>query len=57
MVLTTHPPLAEDAYIFGFGLPPVFGVVGAAITSGFVAFLIGLPTLKLKGHYFAIVTF
>jgi len=56
-ILTTHPPLAEDAYIFGFGLPAIVGVIGAAITSGFVAFLIGLPTLKLKGHYFAIVTF
>jgi len=56
-VLTTHPPLAEDAYRFGLGLPPIVGLLGAGVTSGLVAFLIGLPTLKLKGHYFAIVTF
>lgn len=56
-ILTTHPPYPEDAYLFGFGLPPAVGIIGAAVTSAFVAFLIGIPTLRLKGHYFAIVTF
>jgi branched-chain amino acid transport system permease protein len=56
-ILTTHPPLAEDAYRFGLDLPPIVGLVGAGVASGLVAYLIGLPTLKLKGHYFAIVTF
>jgi len=56
-ILTTHPPHPEDAYLFGFGFSPVIGIIGAAVASAFVAFLIGLPTLRLKGHYFAIVTF
>jgi branched-chain amino acid transport system permease protein len=56
-ILTTHPPLPEDFYRFGFGLPILVGIIGAGIVSGLVAYLIGLPILKLKGHYFAIVTF
>lgn len=56
-ILTTHPPLAEDSYRFGLGLSPVLGVIGAGAAAAVVAYLVGLPTLKLKGHYFAIVTF
>lgn len=56
-ILTTHSPQLRDAYMFGFGFSPIIGLIGAAIVSGFVAFLIGLPSLKFKGHYFAIITF
>lgn len=33
------------------------GLVAAAITSGLSGLLIGVPTLKLRGHYFAFGTF
>ena len=42
--------------IFGLHLPFIFGLLGAAITSGLVAFLIGIPTLKLREDYLAIAT-
>lgn len=38
------------------GLPPVVGLVsGIGLTAG-VAWLVGIPTLKLKGYYLAIAT-
>lgn len=42
--------------IFALGLPFPFGLIGAALTSGFIAFLIGIPTLKLSEDYLAIAT-
>lgn len=56
-ILTIPPPLPEETYMFGFGFPIIVGVIGAGVISMLAAFLIGVPTLKLKGHYFAIVTF
>lgn len=49
------------AYISGvlttrFGLDPWFVLVVAAVLSGAVAFIIGFPILKLKGHYLAMAT-
>ena len=38
------------------GLPLVFGVGFATICGGSVAFLIGLPALRLRGLYLAVVT-
>jgi branched-chain amino acid transport system permease protein len=39
-----------------FGLPPIAGApVGAAIAVG-IAALIGVPTLRLSGHYFSMAT-
>jgi len=56
--ITTGPtPKPEDAYMFAFGFPPLIGLLGAGFASGIIAYLLGLPTLKLTGHYFAIVTF
>lgn len=56
-VLLTAPG-AEDhqSYLFGFGLPMWVGAIGAAVVSGFAAWLISLPTLRLKKEYFLIVT-
>src|SRR5258708_1957011 len=34
----------------------ILSLVAAAITSGFVGYLVGLPTLRLRGDYLAIVT-
>jgi branched-chain amino acid transport system permease protein len=42
--------------IFGLNLPFVFGLLGAALACGIVAFLIGIPTLKLQEDYLAIAT-
>ncbi|MGD9199534.1 MAG: branched-chain amino acid ABC transporter permease [Desulfobacterales bacterium] len=42
--------------LFGFNLPFVFGLMGAALVCGIVAFLIGIPTLRLGEDYLAIST-
>ncbi|MFQ5828741.1 MAG: branched-chain amino acid ABC transporter permease [Candidatus Methylomirabilia bacterium] len=40
--------------LFGFGLPFIVGLLGAGVVSGIVAFLIGIPTLRLREDYLAI---
>lgn len=40
-----------------YGFSFWIGLVAAAAISGFAALLIGVPTLKLRGHYFAFGTF
>ena len=42
--------------IFGLNLPFIFGLLGAALICGIVAFLIGIPTLRLGEDYLAIAT-
>lgn len=42
--------------VFGLNLPFIFGIIGAAIICGIIAFLIGVPTLRLKEDYLAIST-
>jgi branched-chain amino acid transport system permease protein len=48
------------AYTTGFlflaGVPFPLGIAGGALLAGLIATLIGLPILRLKGHYFAIAT-
>ncbi len=52
----------SESYLFGvrhtvgFGLAWPIGLIASAVTSGFLAFLIGIPTLRLRGDYLAIVT-
>lgn len=41
---------------FGLELPFLVGVLGGGIVSGIIAFLIGLPVLKLREDYLAIAT-
>lgn len=56
-LLTASPAETEFVqYIAGFGLPFVVGLVGAGAVSGLMAFLIGIPTLKLREDYLAITT-
>ncbi|OGO03602.1 MAG: ABC transporter permease, partial [Chloroflexi bacterium RBG_13_54_9] len=56
-LLTMPPPETEFVqHIAGFGLPFVVGLIGAGAVSGLVAFLIGIPTLKLREDYLAITT-
>jgi branched-chain amino acid transport system permease protein len=40
-----------------FGTPLFVAIIMAGIVSLILSFLLGLPILKLKGHYFALVTF
>lgn len=42
--------------ILGLNLPFIFGVIGAAVVCGLIAFLIGIPTLRLREDYLAIST-
>jgi len=59
--LTTMPaPTGVYAHyvhqLFGLNLPFPFGLVSAALACGIVAFLIGIPTLRLGEDYLAIAT-
>jgi len=38
------------------GLPFIVAILGAAVMGGLIAFLIGLPALRLRGLYLAVVT-
>jgi len=59
-MITTPKPTGIYAHyvhqILGLNLPFVFGLVGAAIVCGIIAFLIGIPTLRLGEDYLAIAT-
>ena len=59
MITTPMPTGIYAQYvhqIFGLNLPFIFGLLGAAIACGIIAFLIGIPTLKLREDYLAIAT-
>lgn len=59
MITTPMPTGVYAQYvhqIFGFNLPFVFGLLGAAVVCGIVALLIGIPTLRLGEDYLAIAT-
>lgn len=47
---------ASPNHLGGFDLPFLVGVVGAMITAGILALLVGLVTLKLRGDYLAIAS-
>ncbi|RLA84095.1 MAG: branched-chain amino acid ABC transporter permease, partial [Deltaproteobacteria bacterium] len=59
-LITTPKPTGVYAHyvkqLFGLGLPFPFGLLGAALICGLVAFLIGIPTLRLREDYLAIAT-
>lgn len=38
------------------GWPPWLGLIAATVLAGLVSYVIGLPTLKLRGHYLAMAT-
>jgi branched-chain amino acid transport system permease protein len=59
MVTTPQPTGVYAHYVqqlFGWNMPFVAGLLGAAIVCGIVALLIGIPTLKLGEDYLAIAT-
>lgn len=52
--LLTTPP--SPYHLGGFNLPIPVGMVGATLTSGLLAYIIGKPTLRLREDYLAIAT-
>ncbi|PRX29293.1 amino acid/amide ABC transporter membrane protein 2 (HAAT family) [Orenia metallireducens] len=52
--ILTKPPVPE--HLGGFNLPFIVGILAAAVVSGIIAFLIGIPTLRLREDYLAIAT-
>lgn len=38
------------------GIPPFAAIIGAALVTGLIALLIGIPLLRLRGHYLAVAT-
>lgn len=59
-LITTSKPTGLYAryvhQIIGLDLPFICGVAGAAVVSGLIAYLIGIPTLRLSEDYLAIAT-
>jgi branched-chain amino acid transport system permease protein len=39
-----------------FGLPPVVGIPGGIVLAVAIAAIVGVPTLRLSGHYFSMAT-
>lgn len=39
-----------------YSLPPIGGIICGIILAGGIAYLVGKPTLRLKGHYMAVAT-
>jgi branched-chain amino acid transport system permease protein len=59
MITTPKPTGVYADYvrqIFGLNLPFPMGLLGAAVICGIIAFLIGIPTLRLAEDYLAIAT-
>jgi branched-chain amino acid transport system permease protein len=59
LITTPMPEGIYAAYVeqlVGLGLPFPFGLLGAAVVSGSIAFVVGIPTLRLREDYLAIAT-
>lgn len=56
-ILTSPPPESSAAHLFAFGLPVPVGMICGTLVAGAAAYLIGLSSIRLKGHYLAIGTF
>ena len=59
LITTPMPEGIYAAYVeqlVGLGLPFPFGLVGAAVVSGSIAFVVGILTLRLREDYLAIAT-
>jgi len=52
--LLTTPP--SPYHLGGFNLPIPVGMLGALLTSGVLAYIVGRPTLRLREDYLAIAT-
>ncbi|MCO5120862.1 MAG: branched-chain amino acid ABC transporter permease [Burkholderiaceae bacterium] len=47
---------ASTLLLINFGISPWFGMIAALVFGGLLAALLCLPTLRLRGHYFALAT-
>lgn len=47
---------AYDSHVGGYGLPYAVGLAGSAAAAALVGFVVGIPTLRLREDYLAIVT-
>jgi branched-chain amino acid transport system permease protein len=59
LITTPKPTGLYAQYVqqfVGLNLPFIIGLLGAALICGIIAFLIGIPTLKLREDYLAIAT-
>lgn len=56
VLLTADPAADYQVYRLGLGMPMWVGAIGAATMAALVAWLISLPTLRLRKEYFLIVT-
>lgn len=56
MAMPIGPAAAYTKQAFGLELPFLVGVLGGGVVSGIIAFLIGLPVLRLREDYLAIAT-
>lgn len=52
--ILTNPP--SPYQLGGFSLPFAAGLAGAMVVAGLVAWLVGMPTLRLRGDYLAIAS-
>ncbi|MCV3735161.1 branched-chain amino acid ABC transporter permease (plasmid) [Rhizobium sp. TRM96647] len=55
-LLTAPAAQAHQHYVAGYGLPMWGGFIAAGVAGGLSAWLIGMPSLKLKREYFLITT-
>ena len=53
-ILTAAP---KPEFLGNFGLPWIVGIAGAMAASAFVAWIVGLATIRLRDDYLAIATF
>lgn len=58
-IITVEPPgtTIGTSYLIGLDLPIWVGVLGAMFFSALFAFLVGLPTLRLRGEYLAVAAY
>src|SRR5690625_5644851 len=60
-LFTTVPPAGAFAsftqQLFGLNAPFVIGVIAGGVVAAIVAWLVGIPTLRLSEGYLAIATF
>jgi branched-chain amino acid transport system permease protein len=55
-ILVAPAAASYQHYLFGFEMNPIFGILLAVIMGGISAYLIGLPSLRLRREYFLITT-
>ena len=55
-ILVAPAAASYQHYLFGFEMNPIFGILLAVLMGGISAYLIGLPSLRLRREYFLITT-